>query len=91
VGVIDRDYSYGSPSFGGVLFNELRSVLYPLEKRPLMLSFVAGLGGREVMVRDVDQMVDMVQHAIDTGKVEQENTWIGVRETAAQWDRRATG
>jgi pyruvate ferredoxin oxidoreductase alpha subunit len=80
VGVIDRDYSYGSPSFGGVLFNELRSVLYPLEKRPLMLGFVAGLGGREVMVRDVDQMVDMVQKAVDTGKIERENTWIGVRE-----------
>ena len=80
VGVIDRDYSYGSPSFGGVLLNELRSVLYPLEKRPLMLGFVAGLGGREVMVRDVDQMVDMVQKAVDTGKIERENTWIGVRE-----------
>jgi pyruvate ferredoxin oxidoreductase alpha subunit len=63
-----------------VLFNELRSVLYPLEKRPLMLGFVAGLGGREVMVRDVDQMVDMVQKAVDTGKIERENTWIGVRE-----------
>lgn len=80
VGVIDRDYSYGSPSFGGVLFNELRSVLYPLEKRPQMLSFVAGLGGREVMVRDVDQMVDIVEKAVDTGKIEHENTWIGVRE-----------
>jgi pyruvate ferredoxin oxidoreductase alpha subunit len=91
VGVIDRDYSYGSPSFGGVLFNELRSVLYPLENHPLMLSFIAGLGGREIMVRDVDAMVDMVQKAIDTGKVEQENTWIGVRETAEQWNRRATG
>jgi hypothetical protein len=31
-------------------------------------------------VRDVDQMVDMVQKAVDTGKIEQENTWIGVRE-----------
>ena len=80
VGVIDRDYSYGSPSFGGVLFNELRSALYPLDTRPQMLSFVAGLGGREIMVRDVNEMVDIVQAAVDTGKVEQENIWIGVRE-----------
>ena len=80
VGVIDRDYSYGSPSFGGVLFNELRSTLYPLETRPHILSFVAGLGGREIMVRDVNEMVDIVQNAIDTGRIEQENTWIGVRE-----------
>jgi len=80
VGVIDRDYSYGSPSFGGVLFNELRSALYPLEKRPLMVCFIAGLGGREVRVRDVDDIVDIVQRAVDTGKVEKESNWIGVRE-----------
>ncbi len=78
--VIDRDYSYGSPSFGGVLFNELRSALYPLEKRPLVLNFVAGLGGREVRVRDVNEMVEATQKAAETGKVEQECTWIGVRE-----------
>jgi pyruvate ferredoxin oxidoreductase alpha subunit len=80
VGVIDRDYSYGSPSFGGVLFNELRSALYPLEKRPFMVSFIAGLGGREIHVRDVDQIVDIVQRAVDTGRVEKESNWIGVRE-----------
>jgi pyruvate ferredoxin oxidoreductase alpha subunit len=80
IGVIDRDYSYGSPSFGGVLFNELRSALYPLEKRPLMVSFIAGLGGREVRVRDVDEIVDTVQRAVDTGKIEKESNWIGVRE-----------
>jgi len=80
VGVIDRDYSYGSPSFGGVLFHELRSALYPLERRPHVLNFIAGLGGREVLVRDVDHIVDIVQQAVDTGTVDQETTWIGVRE-----------
>ena len=80
VGVIDRDYSYGSPSFGGVLFHELRSALYPLERRPHVLNFIAGLGGREVLVRDVDDIVDIVQQAIDTGTVDQDTTWIGVRE-----------
>ena len=80
VGVVDRDYSYGSPSFGGVLFNEIRSALYTLDNRPLVQSFVAGLGGREVLVRDVEEMTGMVQDSIDSGKVKEENTWIGVRE-----------
>ncbi len=80
VGVIDRDYSYGSPSFGGVLFHELRSTLYPLERRPHVLNFIAGLGGREVLVKDVDHIVDIIQQAVDTGTVDQETTWIGVRE-----------
>ena len=78
--VVDRDYSYGSPSFGGVLFNELRSVMYNQKNRPLMLNFIAGLGGREIRVREVNQMVDATQKAVDIGKVEQETTWIGVRE-----------
>ncbi len=80
VAVIDRDYSYGSPSFGGVLFHELRSTLYNLDDRPMMLNFIAGLGGREVMVRDIDQMVETTQKAVDTGKIEQETTWVAVRE-----------
>ena len=78
--VVDRDYSYGAPSFGGVLFTELRSALYPMEKRPHMLNFIAGLGGREVHVNDVNEMVDITQQAIDTGKIEKETTWIGVRD-----------
>ena len=80
VAVIDRDYSYGSPSYGGVLFHELRSALYPLNERPLMLNFIAGLGGREIMVRDIDEMVETTQKAIDTGKIEQITTWVAVRE-----------
>ncbi len=80
VGVIDRDYSYGSPSFGGVLFHELRSTLYPMERRPHVLNFIAGLGGREVLVKDVEHIVDIIQQSIDTGTVDQETTWIGVRE-----------
>ena len=80
VGVIDRDYSYGSPSYGGVLFNEIRSTLYTLDDRPLVQSFIAGLGGREILVRDVQEMTAMVQESIDSGKVTEENTWIGVRE-----------
>jgi len=80
VAVIDRDYSYGSPSFGGVLFHELRSTLYPLKERPLMLNFIAGLGGREIMVRDINGIVETTEKAVETGKIEQETTWIAVRE-----------
>ena len=80
VAVIDRDYSYGSPSFGGVLFHELRSTLYPLQERPLMLNFIAGLGGREIMVRDVNEIVATIEKALETGKIEQETTWVNVRE-----------
>ena len=79
VGVIDRDYSFGSPSYGGILFHEIRSTLYPLENRPLVLNFIAGLGGREIRVNDVTHMTQIVFESLETGNVQQENYWIGVR------------
>src|SRR5438105_15931074 len=57
VGVIDRDYSFGSPYLGGVLAGEVRSALYPSPgKKPPVLGFIAGLGGREVTVPDVEKI-----------------------------------
>ena len=43
LGVIDRDYSFGSPFYGGVLYNEIRSALYSQEKRPVIVGFMHGL------------------------------------------------
>jgi pyruvate ferredoxin oxidoreductase alpha subunit len=80
VAVIDRDFSLGSPTYGGVLFNDIRSALYGADHRPNMYNFIAGLGGREVRVRDVDDIVDITQDALNTGKNELPTTWLNVRE-----------
>ena len=79
VAVIDRDYSYGSPGNGGVLFNEVRSCLYPVEKRPMLFPFICGLGGREIHQGDVVEMIDRVQEGLASGKMDQQTEWIGVR------------
>ena len=79
VGVIDRDYSFGAPYNGAVLYQEIRSALYDLPKRPLVVSFIAGLGGREVRGQNVIEMTEIIQQALATGKVEHQNHWIGVR------------
>ncbi|HEY3248223.1 MAG TPA: pyruvate ferredoxin oxidoreductase [bacterium] len=79
VGVIDRDYSFGSPYFSGVLATETRGALYPAAKRPPVLGFICGLGGREVTVPDVKRMSDMLLAAA-SGQPQAQTTWIGVRE-----------
>lgn len=78
VGVIDRDFSMGSPKCGGVVFNEVRSVLYDLPKRPVVNGFICGLGGREVTEEAVVEMVRRTQQAAASGR--DEVAWIGVRE-----------
>jgi pyruvate ferredoxin oxidoreductase alpha subunit len=79
VGVIDRDFSWGSPYMGGVLATEVRTALYPAAKRPSVVGFIAGLGGREITVPDVRKMAESVYQAAE-GKPQPATQWIGLRE-----------
>jgi pyruvate ferredoxin oxidoreductase alpha subunit len=79
IGVIDRDFSLGSPYESGVLATEVRTSLYRAERRPDILAFIAGLGGREVTVPDVKKMVASVE-AQASGKTQPPTQWIGLRE-----------
>jgi pyruvate ferredoxin oxidoreductase alpha subunit len=79
VGIIDRDFSFGSPYRGGVLATEVRTALYPAAKRPPVVAFIAGLGGREVTVPDVRKMTESVYQAAE-GKPPPPTQWIGLRE-----------
>jgi pyruvate ferredoxin oxidoreductase alpha subunit len=79
VGVVDRDFSLGSPFQSGVLATEVRTSLYPVAKRPEVLAFIAGLGGREVTVPDVKKMAASVELAAQ-GKTQPPTQWIGLRE-----------
>ncbi|MBI4257960.1 MAG: pyruvate ferredoxin oxidoreductase [Thaumarchaeota archaeon] len=79
IGVVDRDVSYGSPDLGGVVFNEVRSCLYPLAEHPSVVNFIAGLGGREISIEDAVMMYEETLKAMkepSNGRV----TWVGVRE-----------
>src|SRR5438105_3788453 len=80
VGVIDRDYSFGSPYYGGVLYNEIRSALYSVDKRPTVVGFIAALGGREIEQPMAREMFDKLSAAADGGLASGDVChWIGVR------------
>jgi len=79
IGIIDRDYSFGSPHHGGVLYTEFRASFYDSPKRPAMVNFIAGLGGREVTVDDGAEMFQLVEKAA-AGDLQTNVHWIGVRE-----------
>jgi len=79
VGVIDRDFSFGSPNLSGVVATEVRSAMYTgSSTRPPVLDFIGGLGGREVTVPDVEKMTDIVFQAAQ-GKAQPLTQWIGLR------------
>src|SRR5437773_722005 len=81
VGVIDRDYSFGSPFYGGVLYNEIRSALYSQQKRPVIVGFIAGLGGRELEQPVATDIFEKTEAAAKAGPSAGDTChWIGVRE-----------
>jgi pyruvate ferredoxin oxidoreductase alpha subunit len=81
VGVIDRDYSFGSPYYGGVLYNEIRSALYSQAKRPVIVGFIAGLGGREIEQPMATEIFEKTMAAAKGDLAEGDTChWIGVRE-----------
>jgi pyruvate ferredoxin oxidoreductase alpha subunit len=80
IGVIDRDYSFGSPFGSGVVANEVRATLYNAQHRPPLIGFICGLGGREVTLEDVNKAVDICYAAANAGRAERTTYWLGVRE-----------
>src|SRR5437899_1243251 len=80
VGVFDRDYRFGSPYYGGVLYNEVRSALYSHAKRPTVVGFIAGLGGREIEQPMAQEIFDKtVAAGQGDHSVGDQCHWIGVR------------
>jgi pyruvate/2-oxoacid:ferredoxin oxidoreductase alpha subunit len=70
--VIDRNISFGH---GGILAQEVRSALYPLERRPDLFGFVAGLGGRDITKDVIGHLLDEAREARPEGEIH----WVGVR------------
>ena len=76
--VVDRAISFGAHN--GPVCAEVKSLMYKEKDRPVILNFVAGLGGRDVPVSDFELMADRAKSAL-TGKLVKDGfEMIGVRE-----------
>lgn len=77
VGVVETSTSYGSAMRGGNLLHEVRASLYELDKRPLTTSFMAGLGGEMVPLKDFYYMADLLTKALKQGRTSKTVYWVG--------------
>ncbi|MCJ7632174.1 pyruvate ferredoxin oxidoreductase, partial [Candidatus Bathyarchaeota archaeon] len=69
----DRNISLGE---GGIVYNSIRSAIYDLEEKPLVLGYHLGLAGKEVRLRDVEQIAERTLKTANEKKVETFVTWI---------------
>jgi pyruvate ferredoxin oxidoreductase alpha subunit len=75
--VLDRAISFGGP--GGPVVSEIRNALYPLEKRPKVVGFVGGLGGRDIAPEDFEAIIERGISIAKNGS-DREFEIYGVRE-----------
>ena len=75
--VLDRAISFGGP--GGPVCSEIKAALYQQDKKPKVIGFVGGLGGRDISVAGFE---DIVSRGIEISKTgsNREFEIFGVRE-----------
>ncbi|MBI3327854.1 MAG: pyruvate synthase, partial [Nitrospinae bacterium] len=65
VAVFDQNLSVG---FGGITYAEIASALYGRPDHPPLLSYVGGLGGKDLSVTEFDQILEDLQRCAATGQ-----------------------
>ncbi|HEY40353.1 MAG TPA: pyruvate ferredoxin oxidoreductase [Dehalococcoidia bacterium] len=75
--VVDRAISFGGPA--GPFCSEVKAALYNQDKKPKVMGFVAGLGGRDIPVGGFEAMVHRGMEIAEKGGGEILETY-GVRE-----------
>jgi pyruvate/2-oxoacid:ferredoxin oxidoreductase alpha subunit len=73
----DRGVSYG---FGGHVANDIRATLYPTKHRPMVKSYIGGLGGRDITVKDIKEMILDTVKSVESGELGPEETWHDLME-----------
>lgn len=76
VAVIDRNISLGSE---GIFSTELRAALYGSSVTPEVYSYIVGLGGQDITVQIIEQIISQTT---DAERPPDEPVWIGVLPTA---------
>ena len=78
VAVLDRAVSFGAAT--GPLFTEISSALFRADRRPLLVNYIYGLGGRDIDIEDIQKVGEELERTAQRGKTEQLVDYISVRE-----------
>jgi len=71
--VVDRNISVG---FAGAIFTEIAATFANIDKRPKMMNFILGLGGRDIRIEDFIEIYEKAKRGIN--EKFQEVNWINV-------------
>ncbi|MFG2004679.1 oxalate oxidoreductase subunit alpha [Spirillospora sp. NPDC048911] len=81
VGVVETNLGLGGASYGGILSLDVTTALFHSPHgRPLVTSFMAGLGGETVPIAEFDWMAGKLAQAQERGAVEKPTHWVGFED-----------
>ncbi len=78
VAVMDKADSFSAA--GGPVFTEVRSAMYGVNNGPNIISYIYGLGGRDVRTDDIEAVYNNLSRIAETGKAGEVFNYLGVRE-----------
>jgi pyruvate ferredoxin oxidoreductase alpha subunit len=78
--VMDRSISFGAMGSAGPLFLEIQSALAVHGVRVPVAGYVFGVGGRDIVPREIEGVYRDLQRVAETGQRERAVAYLGVRE-----------
>jgi pyruvate ferredoxin oxidoreductase alpha subunit len=80
--VVDQNISIG---MGGIIHSEVAAALYSLRDRPRLLSFIGGLGGKNISPREFEFIFEQMAKAVE-GEEETAETAARILYTEREWE-----
>jgi pyruvate ferredoxin oxidoreductase alpha subunit len=77
---MDRSISFGAMNNAGPLYIEIAAALALHGVHVPMSDYVYGLGGRDILPREIEQVYLEALKMAETGKVERKVSYLSVRE-----------
>ena len=78
VAALDRQFPMGAQ--GGPLFNEIRSALFDFAIKPVVVNYVYGIGGRDLLPRNIKQAYERLFGIVETGEIGSYVDYLNLRE-----------
>jgi len=78
VGVLDRSFTFG---YEGPLFTEIKSAIYGLRRQPIMKDYVVGIGGRDITMDTITNIVHNARELMEKDELDREVEWVELKGT----------
>ena len=76
VGILEKNISIG---YGGAVYADLSGAIINEKERPILIDFIVGLGGRDIVIDNIEEIVKICEDARDGKRIERP-VWIGLNK-----------